>query len=162
MIPCPRTFDGKETYIDDNGVTIYRWYRPEWRGNYTLTIRFVSSNSPQPQGIWLLYTQDFCGSLFMNGEKLKPRKKLFDHYLFSEDYFPEREFTLRVESTCGSLILSNTSQRPNSTTWGAGYFGYAMWVETIGENHYRFHCNDFDYDDDFDDLIFDIIVTMEP
>ena len=39
MIPCPRTFDGKETYIDDNGVTIYRWYRPEWRGNYTLTIK---------------------------------------------------------------------------------------------------------------------------
>ena len=33
----------------------------------------------------------------------------------------------------------------------------SFWIETIGEKHLRFHCNDHHPDDDFDDLIFDMI-----
>lgn len=29
----------------------------------------------------------------------------------------------------------------------------ALWVEELAKNHYRFHCNDVDWDDDYDDLV---------
>ena len=35
----------------------------------------------------------------------------------------------------------------------------AMIVEKNGENSYVFHCNDYVYDDDFDDLVFSLEVT---
>jgi len=35
----------------------------------------------------------------------------------------------------------------------------AMIVDKTGENSYVFHCNDYVYDDDFDDLVFSLEVT---
>ena len=35
----------------------------------------------------------------------------------------------------------------------------AMIVDKTGENSYVFNCNDYVYDDDFDDLVFSLVVT---
>ena len=41
--------------------------------------------------------------------------------------------------------------------FSAGYlYGNAFWMEQLSDNRYRFHCNDHQMDDDFDDLIFDL------
>ena len=160
MIPCDAAFNGKNTY-EENGRIHYRWYYPEFRGNYTLTFRFISTNSPLPQGVSLFVSSDFKGKMYLNGRELQPLKSTFAHYTFKVDEFPEKEFTLRVCSAAGKIILANTSQRHNSDSWDCAVYGYALWVEELEENHYRFHCNDVDWDDDYDDLIFDIIAEMD-
>lgn len=43
-----------------------------------------------------------------------------------------------------------------STFSNCNSYGYGYWKEHISENRYRFHCNDHEKDDDFDDLIFDV------
>ena len=156
MYPCDATFNGENTY-EENGRIHYRWYYPEFSGNYTLTFRFISTNSPLPQGVSLFVSSDFKGKMYFNGKELQPLKSLFAHYTFRADEFPEKEFTLRVCSTAGRILLANTSQRHNSDSWSSAVEGYALWVEELAENHFRFHCNDVDYDD----LIFDIIAEMD-
>lgn len=156
MYPCSTTFNGKNTY-EENGRIHYRWYYPEFSGNYTLTFRFISTNSPLPQGVSLFVSSDFKGKMYFNGKELQPLKSLFAHYTFRADEFPEKEFTLRVCSTAGRILLANTLQRHNSDSWSSAVEGYALWVEELAENHFRFHCNDVDYDD----LIFDIIAEMD-
>lgn len=156
MYPCSATFNGENTY-EENGRIHYRWYYPEFSGNYTLTFRFISTNSPLPQGVSLFVSSDFKGKMYFNGKELQPLKSLFAHYTFRADEFPEKEFTLRVCSTAGRILLANTSQRHNSDSWDCAVEGYALWVEELAENHFRFHCNDVDYDD----LIFDIMAEMD-
>jgi len=156
MIPCDRTFNGENTY-EENGITYYRWYFLELTGDYDLDFRFVSTNSIFPQGISLFCTKDFKGKLFLDDSQLPPLKSIFAHINLKEHEFPTKQFTLSVRSTSGGIYLANTS----GDIWDCGVFGYALWVEQLADNHYRFHCNDAELDDDFDDLIFDIIVTMK-
>jgi hypothetical protein len=40
-----------------------------------------------------------------------------------------------------------------------GIAGCAIVIDELGENQYRFNCNDVDRDDDFDDLVFDLSVV---
>lgn len=40
----------------------------------------------------------------------------------------------------------------------SGSFGNAFWIEKLSPTHSRFYCNDHEYDDDFDDLIFEVEV----
>lgn len=44
----------------------------------------------------------------------------------------------------------------------ASWYGNAFWMETLHDKHYRFHCNDHFMDDDFDDLVFDVMVEYSP
>lgn len=159
MIPCDRTFDGRETY-EENGITFYRWYIPNWTGDYSLTFRFISTNSPHPQGIWITRGPEFCGKMMLEDKTLPPLKSRFAHYLFKEGDYPEHQFSLHVKSTSGFIMLANAALLPNTAIWGGAARGSALWVEELDKNHFRFHCNDHDYDDDYDDLIFDVTVAM--
>ena len=160
MIPCDRTFDGQNSY-EENGITYYRWYVLKVTGNYRLTFHFISSNSPHPQGIWITRDSEFSGTMMLGDEALPPLKSIFAHYLFKEKDYPEHQFTLHVRSTSGYIILANSSQLPDSTIWDSAVQGFALWVEKLDEKRYRFHCNDQDYDDDYDDLVFDVTISMD-
>ena len=158
MIPCDRTFNGHNTY-EENGITFFRWYPFPMTGDYDLIIRFISTNSPHSQGIWLTRSTDFSGTIMQDNVLLPSLKTTFAHHLFKADDYPGREFTLQVRSTRGGIVIANSSQLPDSTIWDCAVCGYALWVEKIHENHYRFHCNDYDYDDDYDDLVFDVQIS---
>ena len=72
---------------------------------------------------------------------------------FGEDY-PEL-----IEQISAQTGRSREQFRGCSYTSGlsAGFlYANAFWIESFSKNHYRFHCNDHQMDDDFDDLIFDL------
>lgn len=151
MIPSDRAFNGKNSFSYD-GKTFYRWYHLEKMGDYEIRIKIVSVNSPNLQGIALFF-KDFKGTILLNGEPLAVLKG-FKHYVFKDGYFPENQLVLTVNAKEGELVFANASQEHGFFHCGA--FCCAFWVETLSENRFRFHCNDHEADDDFDDLIFDM------
>ena len=153
MIPNDRTFGGKSTF-EYEGHTYQRWYYVEKCGEYRLHFKIVSTNSPYRQGIALFFG-DFKGSLELNGQKIAVLKG-FKHYVFHENYFENNEFTLSVSAKEGKLIFANSSDDPETGAAKCGAYCCAFWIEQLSETRFRFHCNDHESDDDFDDLVFDL------
>ncbi len=154
MIPNSRAFNGKSSYEFD-GKTVYRWHHIHRKGDYNLHFSIKSINSNHKQGIALFFS-NFKGRIFLNGDTLPILKGKFKHYTFKEDEISNGEFILNVHAEEGHIFFGNASEVPGNNGYECGAFGCAFWIEMIGENHYRFHCNDHEYDDDFNDLIFDM------
>ena len=73
-----------------------------------------------------------------------------------EKYAP-KQFEIRVILHNGRFIICNGSDLlGDESIWRSLYGGCAMIIEEIGENHYRFYCNDHEIDDDFDDFVFEM------
>ena len=153
MIPNDRAFNGKSMF-EHEGKVYQRWYYIEKHGNYRIRFKIVSTNSPHRQGIALFFS-DFKKSMELNGEKLRVLKG-FKHYVFKEGEFENDEFILTVNATEGCLTFANASEDPILKTYKCGAYCCAFWIEQISDNYLRFHCNDHESDDDFDDLIFDL------
>lgn len=154
MIPNSRAFDGK-TFFEYEGKTFYRWHHIRKTGSYTLRFRIISTKSPHRQGIALFFS-DFKGKLWLNDEPLPVLKGKFQHYTFKVGEITDNVFTLMVKAENGSLVFANASERIEIESFTCGAFASAFWIETLGNDRYRFHCNDHEEDDDFDDLIFDM------
>ena len=160
LTPSDRTFSGQNSYKDGDR-TVCRWYHLPYTGDYALRFRIVSTNSNHRQGIGLYFSRTegdvFRGSLMLNGQPLPVPRKLFQHYTFKEGEIPADGFTLSVRAEEGHLILANESEElPGLFTSGA--LGCALFAEPLSDSILRFHCNDHEYDGDFDDLIFDMEV----
>ena len=156
MIPNSKAFNGK-TSFEYEGKTYYRWHKISERGSFTLRFKIVEINSKNKQAIALFFS-DFKGTLALNGKKLPVLLNKFQHYLFKQDDLLNNEFVLSVCAEHGSLVLGNASERAETPVYTCGAFGNAFWIESIAQNHFRFHCNDHEYDDDFNDFIFDMII----
>ena len=154
MIPCDRAFNGKN-FFEYDGKKFYRWYHLEKLGEYQVKLKIISTKSKNLQGIAMFFS-DFNGSVSLNGENI-PILKGFKHYIFKDGEFPDNEMFFIISAKSGHLVFSNTSQE--GAFFHSGAFGCAFWIKIISENHFRFYCNDHEYDDDFDDLIFDMIIT---
>ena len=160
MIPCDRMFNGEGSCVE-NGITFFRRYIPDWTGNDTLTFRFVSADSPHPQGIWITRGPGFRGEMLLGDRPLPPLKTRFTHDLFRAEESPEGRFVLRVRSAGGRIALANASPLPGTDIWDCAVGASALWVEETGRDRCRFHCNDHDEDDDYDDLVFDVAFSRE-
>lgn len=156
MIPNDKSFNGKSSVQCDNRY-YYRWHSIQATGDYQLRFRIVQTNSPHKQGIAVFFSK-FKGTLALNGKLLPVLKSKFAHYTFREDEFPDREFELSLHVEEGNLVIGNASEKPETGLFTCGAFGCAFWIELLNENTYRFHCNDHEYDDDFDDFIFDMSI----
>ena len=154
MIPNDRAFNGKASYEFD-GKTFFRWYYIKNTGDYFLRIKIISTDSVNKQGITLNFS-DFIGSISCNGIQLDVPKRKFSHYLFKEGDTPNNEFNLSVHVEQGCLFLGNASERREIGMFTSGSLGNAFWIEKLSPTRSRFYCNDHEYDDDFDDLIFEI------
>ena len=154
MIPNSKAFNGN-SFFEHDGKTFYRWYPVCKSGAYQLRFTVVSTNSAHRQGIALFFS-DFSGQLLLNGKPLPVPTSPLKHYTFKEGEMPDNECRLSVQAESGSLIIGNASERTETGTFTCGAFGCAFWIEQKRENILRFYCNDHEYDDDFDDLIFDL------
>ena len=56
---------------------------------------------------------------------------------------------------CNGSDLTGTKQFCRSM-----HMGCAIYIEELGENKYRFNCNDHEIDDDFDDLIYEMEIVQ--
>lgn len=168
MIPNERAFDGKNSF-EYNGIIYQRFFYLEKHGDYQLRFRFISVNSQNRQAISLGPSQhpNFIGSIQMDGEELfRAKKKRPQSYLFVQGVFPNDEFILSVHVENGLICICNASdllgngiERYGKGAFTIAEYGNAFWVEQLSEGSVRFHCNDHEFDDDFDDLIFDMEIV---
>lgn len=153
MIPNDKAFNGKSSFEYDN-KTYCRWYYLKQSGNYKVKINYVSSNSNNEQGVALFFS-NFEGKIQLNGEQLKVLKG-FKHYVFYERDIKEKGVELTVDNKNGYLFFGTGANEKG--LFRCGSLACAFYTEEIAENHYRFYCNDYEMDDDFDDFIFDIVI----
>ncbi len=66
------------------------------------------------------------------------------------------EFQVECRNKSGFLSFYNMAEFQGRQEWWSA--GSCMWVEQL-TNGRRYHCNDFELDDDFDDIIFTVIPT---
>lgn len=144
--------------IEYNGKKVNAFYSFDKKGIYKLKFSFISTNAACKQAV-VFHLGDFKGTLSVNGEKIKKPKGRFPQIIFEEGYkgCRLRKFEVQIEQKEGELVICNGSadaRVPKICRSLNG--GCAMIIEEIEENRLRFFCNDYENDDDFDDLIFDL------
>ena len=135
--------------IEYNGKIINSFFKFEQRGEFIFKFKFVSTNSEHKQEIRLACDQ-FDGSVEFRGKEIEFGKSRFKQVAFCET-IENKQFEIKVVLKDGSLGIFNASE-----PGGSWVRGCAMIIEKKCQNKYRFYCNDFENDDDFDDLIFDL------
>lgn len=73
--------------IEYKGKKILRFYKFERIGKFRLQFKFVGINSPFGQGIVIGY-DDYNGSIYINGQKLKTTRKVFRDIYMTEESNP--------------------------------------------------------------------------
>ena len=109
-------------------------------------------NSPYPQGV------GFGRGAEVYGERVD-RGVVWDYFSVP----PERRSAVRNElpfsfevvcrNKSGHLLFYNMTEYMGRADWWSG--GSAMWIEELPDGR-RYHCNDADLDDDFEDLVFTV------
>lgn len=137
------------------GKKVQRIFNIRNLGKYRIRFTFVKTNSPYTQVIKVFFV-DFRGEIYLEGRKIQPSRGKFSQLAFFENTAPQ-QFELEIHIQEGELFVCNASDPigTNQFTHSMVY-GCAMIQEELGENRYRFYCNDHESDDDFDDLIFDL------
>lgn len=141
-----------EKTIIYNNKTIRRVLMVEGPKKIKIIINFIKKNSKYKQGI--------CFSMFTMKGKLSCNRKTIDKGGFEiwENSSP-KTFEVDVDIKKGTLGIFNICEDFDHR--GVSYtvsldMGMAFYYEEISSNKYRCFCNDWEPDDDFDDLIFDI------
>ena len=155
MIPTDKFFDMK-TEVTYEGKLYSRIFAViDTHGKYRFHFEFISTNSDYEQCIGVSLYQ-FKGSAAINGENVKLGKGKFTGLRFSEKTAPRR-FDVELIMKSGIVSVDNSVYG-----WRADIQNYTPWVmpamivDKTGDNSYVFNCNDYVYDDDFDDLVFSL------
>jgi hypothetical protein len=134
--------------IEYKGKTLVMWDHFMLPHNEVrLKFRIISTNSEWVQGISLETKGTF---VFGEGNNIPRSVQIWENTAPKED-----EFTCRSKNRI--LDVKNIWDTGNGCveSWNNGA---AMWIEEI-PNGRRYHCNDGHFDDDFDELIFEILLV---
>ena len=146
--------------INYKGKKVIAFFSHEKKGRYKLKFTFVNKNSKYHQAI-ILHLKMFEGKIYYKDEEIKKSKRSFPQIRIEENW-GLKNVELVVELTDGKIGICNGSDPlGDGTIWRSRSGGCAMIPEELGENHYRFYCNDHENDDDFDDLVFDLLIEKE-
>lgn len=158
MIPDLNFFNGN-TSREYEGRMYYRSFSPfDKCGKYELIFRNVTMNSSYEQVI-LVGLYSFAGSIRINGEPVKLRKSKHDgFFLYGSDADSNGCIHLLIDYRGGTFFIQNDmlGWSTDITFQRKELVNTAMIGEKLNDNTYRFYCNDKEYDDDFDDLIFEM------
>lgn len=147
--------EARSNKIEYNGSMIHRFFRFDKPGEYIFRFMFISSNSKLNQAIVIFYG-NLIGKIVLEDKDVSKDKNVFSRIAFYEDTAP-KQFDLKIKVDGGYLTICNGSDSDGTKCFCHTLsFGCAMKVEEIGENHFKFYCNDYENDDDFDDLIFEL------
>lgn len=126
-----------------------------------LRFSFISSNSFFEQAIVVSLDDDFQGSIYLNGKNMKIPNSRFPKFVFWKETAPV-QFEIAVTIENGFLAICNGSD-PFGDKKICRHLsgGCAFFIEKLEDNKLRFHCNDHENDDDFDDLIFDLEFVLQ-
>ena len=142
------------------GKHIYRVYTFGKAGYYRFDFSNITTNSRMLQAIILEMSRHFKATFYIGGRRVKKPQGAYPRIQLWENDMPEK-FSIYLSLDEGELHIYNGCAQPLPTLSYCSMLagGCAMTVDELGENRYRFNCNDVDRDDDFDDLIFDLSVV---
>ena len=114
--------------------------------NFQAELELISVNSSLRQGICMDTKGELDSGCGETGERF-----VFWQELWTE--IEQKPLKIKGKSKNGIVTLYNCWQDESGSTdyWRDNG---AMIKETIGKNEYMYHCNDGEFDDDFDDLVF--------
>lgn len=158
MIPNDKFFDMKTEVIYEGKLYSRIFAVIDAPGKYRFHFEFISTNSDYEQCIGLSLFE-FKGVIYIDGEKVKLGRGEFKGMQFSEKTAPQK-FDIEIDVESGIVSIYNSARGwlediKNHTPSAVP----AMIVDKIEENNYVFHCNDYVYDDDFNDLVFSLEIT---
>lgn len=144
--------------IEYKGKTINAFYEINKKGKYILKFSFISVSSAFNQAI-LIHFVDFKGNVSINGDCIKLSDPRFPQLIFPEKETP-KEFDVNLILESGNICICNASD-PLGTgkIWHSLSKNCAMVIEKLSETKMRCHCNDHEYDEDFDDLVFELEIV---
>lgn len=143
--------------IEYNGRIVFSCLRCTKANNYLIRIRNVRANSDEQQIICI--STSFQGTITINGEKIKKKKGVFSRISIFEKEI-NGEIMINLELIDGIFIIYNASIPNNSESTRSMVFGCALSPIEMSDGWYRICCNDYENDDDFDDLIFEMKVEI--
>lgn len=162
---CTGNFCSKRA---ENGETVISDLTLKKTGYWKVDFNIVSSDSKYLQAIVLDIPKGFKGTIYACGKKLKKPKGAFAHIAIWE-YCNPKEFSLYIELNEGVFGVSNGISSYNILsgkliTEPLGFCsrrvgGCALIPEKTGDSCFRLYCNDMDFDDDFNDFVFDADFT---
>ena len=158
MIPNDKFFNMKTEVIYEGKLYSRIFPVIDALGKYRFHFEFISTNSDYEQCIGLSLFK-FKGAVRIDGNKMKLGRGEFTGLQFSEKTAPQK-FDVEIDMESGIISIYNSARG-----WLENIRNYtpsavpAMIVDKRGENSYVFHCNDYVYDDDFDDLVFSLEIT---
>lgn len=143
-------------FILYNNEKIYIVDKYNLNGKHKVKFTFVSTNSLNEQCIVLSLFDVKC-DIFCNNKKYAPPKTKFPTLDIFEKYFG-KEFILDIDLQEGHIGICNGSIMKAGETELVTYFSRscAMKIEELSPTKKRYYCNDYENDDDFDDLVFEL------
>ncbi|MGE5455739.1 MAG: hypothetical protein ACM3O4_01350 [Ignavibacteriales bacterium] len=146
----------KDDYIIYQGKKVYSIDRYKLNGNHKVKFAFVSNKSPHEQCIVLSLYGVNC-DIYLDGKKYKQPKNKFPTLDLFEKYYG-KEIILEINLIDGEIGLCNGAIRKIGENEIVTYcsYGCAMQIEEISSTKKRYYCNDYENDDDFDDLVFEM------
>ncbi len=135
--------------IDYKGKTVYSADFIDGPKKFKAVFNVISTNSKYRQG-FSLHMYEMKGKLIYDGNVIQK-----NGLSFFVDSIPHT-IEIDVEIEEGFLFIENFCDNTGTGSMVAGFSGFAMIIEDIDDNKKRYYCNDFEPDDDFDDLIFEV------
>ena len=163
MQPFSVMFENQGTdQIEYNGKIVRQSLVYENFKQVNLTFTNVKSKSKYLQAIVFFFEDDFDGTIRINNHEVTLAKREFPGMEFWAFTMPPK-VTVSITFNKGKLRLCNGADQTNTMKYcDALTFGFAFYLEELGDNEYVVHCNDFENDDDFDDLVFNMHVECTP
>lgn len=143
-------------FIFYNNEKIYIVDYYNLHGRHKIKFTFVSTNSINEQCIILSLLNAKCDILCNNKKYTIPKTKFPTLDIFEKNF--GKEFILDIDLQEGTIGICNGSIMKAGEMELVTYFSRscAMKIEEISPTKKRYYCNDFENDDDFDDLVFEM------
>ena len=174
--------------IAGDGAQAFRALRIDMQGSYMMEVKICSTNSPYKQAIALKLRGEpsFRGTVSLNGLPLSANRKRLVHVV-PVNPTQDNKFILDAVVENGRLMISPASDilgdypgildkiaaqtgKPlsslpsDSFTSGfsaANMYGTGLITEVLSPNAIRCYCNDHIKDNDYDDMVFEIVFSVQ-
>jgi hypothetical protein len=139
-----------------NGEKVYSIDRYKLTRKHKVKFTFISTNSSNEQCIILILVNAKCNIYWNEKQYEIPKSKFPTLDIFESHY--GKECILDVDLQEGDIGICNGSIRILGDKRFIEYAsdGTAMKIVEISPTRKRYYCNDYENDDDFDDLVFEM------
>ena len=154
---CKKAQSSKVEY---KGEVVYCLYPYNLKGKHKVKFKLIYSNPDEDRGITLSRV-NLKGKILYNDESFVEVKGMYAGVDIFEPYWKdEKEVIIDLEDGFVGIMNGKFVTDSDGIRFlNCSLFWHAMKVEQISPTVTRFYCNDTEFEDDFDDLIFEMEVV---